>query len=115
MATVQQWHGLGAGKRLEGDRLYLRDVVVEDATERYAGWMNDGAVTRFMETRGATHTVEQLRTYIEGMRAKANTLFLAMVLQDGDRHIGNIKLGPIDPIHRYADVALMIGDKDSWG
>jgi RimJ/RimL family protein N-acetyltransferase len=31
------------------------------------------------------------------------------------KHIGNIKLGPINIHHNYAEIGLMIGDKDSWG
>jgi ribosomal-protein-alanine N-acetyltransferase len=101
--------------RIDAPRLYLREVVPSDATERYAAWMNDPEVTRFMETRSTSHTVQDLRQYIEAMRRKPDTLFLAIVLRDGDRHIGNIKLGPVERVHRSADVALMIGDKASWG
>ena len=103
------------GTFIEASRLYLREVVPSDATERYAAWMNDPEVTRFMETRFASHSVESLRQYIEAMRRKPDTLFLAIVLRDGDVHIGNIKLGPIERAHLCADVALMIGDKASWG
>jgi len=113
--TGQVWYGLGQGRRLVGERLYLRDVELSDATDRYAAWMNDGTVTRFMETRGSSHTVQTLRDYIASMQAKPYTLFLAIVVRDGDRHIGNIKLGPVDQVHRYADVALVIGEKDCWG
>jgi ribosomal-protein-alanine N-acetyltransferase len=103
------------GAVIDAPRLYLRDVLLSDATERYAAWMNDPGVTRFMETRFASHSIESLRQYIEAMRRKPDTLFLAVVLRDGERHIGNIKLGPIERVHRSADVALMIGDTASWG
>ena len=103
------------GTLIDATRLYLREVGPSDATERYAAWMNDREVTRFMETRFASHSVESLRQYIEAMRRKPDTLFLAIVLRDGDLHIGNIKLGPVERAHLCADVALMIGDKASWG
>jgi RimJ/RimL family protein N-acetyltransferase len=103
------------GGMIEAARLYLREVQPSDATDRYVAWMNDVDVTRFMETRFAAHSVESLREYIETMRRKPDTLFLAIVLREGDLHIGNIKLGPIERVHRCADVALMIGDKATWG
>ena len=30
------------------------------------------------------------------------------------QHIGNIKLGPINWIHRFGDISLLIGEKDCW-
>src|SRR5262249_39270580 len=44
-----------------------------------------------------------------------DNVFLAIILKEGDRHIGNIKLGPIQWIHRFADIGLLIGEKDCWG
>lgn len=44
-----------------------------------------------------------------------DNVFLAIVLKADDRHIGNIKLGPINWLHRFADVGLIIGEKDCWG
>lgn len=108
-------HQASTGVLIEAPRMYLRDVQLTDASERYAGWMNDPDVTRYMETRSGTHTVESLREYIVAMGRKVDTLFLAIVIRDGDRHIGNIKLGPIDRTHLFADVALMIGDRSAWG
>jgi RimJ/RimL family protein N-acetyltransferase len=100
---------------LGGERLYLRAVQPSDATERYVGWLNDHAVMRFMETPAGGHTVDGLRSYISAMQAKPDTLFLAIVVREGDRHIGNIKLGPVDRRHGTADVALMLGDRACWG
>jgi [ribosomal protein S5]-alanine N-acetyltransferase len=40
---------------------------------------------------------------------------LAIILNDEDRHIGNIKIGPINQIHRFADIGLLIGERDCWG
>ena len=42
-------------------------------------------------------------------------VFFAIILNEGVRHIGNIKLGPINPFHRYGDIGIIIGDKKSWG
>lgn len=100
---------------LRAARLYLRGVTEADATDRYVAWMADPEVTRFLETRFAAPTHDDLRGYIAGMRAKPATLFMAIMLADGDRHIGNIKLGPVDAVHGTADVALLIGEKDCWG
>ena len=42
-------------------------------------------------------------------------MFLAIVDRKTGAHIGNIKLGPIHPIHRYASLGILIGEKQFWG
>ena len=42
-------------------------------------------------------------------------LFLAIVYREGNRHIGNIKLGPISWKHKNAEIGIIIGEKDCWG
>ncbi|MFC1590916.1 GNAT family N-acetyltransferase [Thermodesulfobacteriota bacterium] len=100
---------------LEGERLCLRPVVPDDANEAYCRWMNDPAVNQYLESRFSTHTLETLREYVEGRLGDADSPFFAIVLKEGDRHIGNIKLGPIDRTHRFADVGIIIGEQDCWG
>ena len=100
---------------IEGDRIYLREVRLTDANETYHRWINDAQVTRYLESRFYPHSIESLRDYVEQVGADRDNLFLAIVLKEPDRHIGNIKLGPINWLHRFADVGLLIGEKDCWG
>jgi RimJ/RimL family protein N-acetyltransferase len=41
-------------------------------------------------------------------------VIFAIVESKSDRHIGNVKLGPINWLHRRTLFGIMIGDKDSW-
>lgn len=100
---------------LEGPRLYLRDLRTDDVGERYCAWMNDPEVMQFTESRFAPHTVHSLRAYVANATGRPDTVFLAIVIKDGERHIGNIKLGPIHPVHRRGDIGIIIGEKDCWG
>lgn len=45
----------------------------------------------------------------------ANEPFFAICLLENDEHIGNIKLGSINWLHRHADISLFIGDNKYWG
>lgn len=101
--------------RIEGDRLYLRDVRPEDVTERYLAWMNDPDVTRYLETRFGTHTMESLRAFVDDRQRDPATLFLAIIRRDTGEHIGNIKLGPINLHHEVADIGLIVGERSAWG
>lgn len=100
---------------IQGERLYLREVRPSDVNETYYRWMNDPEVTAYLESRFYPNALESLADYVQGKISDHDNLFLAIVLQEGHRHIGNIKLGPINWIHRFADVALLIGEKECWG
>ena len=40
---------------------------------------------------------------------------MAICLKSSNRHIGNIKIGPINNFHQTADISLFIGEKQMWG
>lgn len=100
---------------LAGQRIYLREVRPSDVNENYYRWMNDPEVTRFLESRFYPNSMEGLRQYVTSRLGDRDNVFLAIVLKEGDRHIGNIKLGPINWIHRCGDIGIIIGEKDCWG
>ena len=104
---------------LESERLYLRAVEESDLTENYVTWMNDPDINRFMETWHFPHTRENIRNYIKAHTDDRDEPFFAICMKYDDtfytKHIGNIKLGPINWIHRYADISVFIGEKDLWG
>ena len=100
---------------LENGRLLLRPVELTDANETYRSWMNDPAVMQYTESRFQAHSLEQIRQYVESVQADAGSRFFAIVEKASGKHIGNIKIGHIHPVHRHADVGIIIGDKASWG
>jgi len=100
---------------MPGDRIYLRKVSPDDVNEAYCRWMNDPTTNRFLESRFYPHSIETLREYVVNKQGDNLNAFFAIVLKNRDRHIGNIKLGPVDPNHRLADIGILIGEKDCWG
>jgi RimJ/RimL family protein N-acetyltransferase len=104
-----------ADPRIEGDRIYLRRLSAIDVSATYLGWMTAPTVNRYLESRFAEHTLQGLHDFVEKMAGDPLNLFAGIFLRDGDVHIGNIKLGPIDARHRRADIGLLIGDPECWG
>jgi RimJ/RimL family protein N-acetyltransferase len=92
-------------------------VLTPDAvTDVYVGWLNDPEIGRFLESRYATHTADGTRAFVADMLASERNLFLGIRSKALDgRHVGNIKLGPIDPRHGTAEIGLLIGDRAAWG
>ena len=99
----------------ESDHLLLRTMLPEDVTETYVSWMNDPSVTQFLESRFEKHTLENLREYVGRMLGSPNTVLLAILEKPGLRHIGNLKLGPIESVHERSEIGILIGEKDAWG
>lgn len=100
---------------LSGKRIYLREVRISDVNEDYYGWMNDSEVTQYLESRFIPHSMNSLEEYVESKLGNKDEIFLAVVKRENDKHIGNIKLGPINWIHRIGSIGILIGDKNSWG
>ncbi|HVP06883.1 MAG TPA: GNAT family protein [Candidatus Acidoferrum sp.] len=100
---------------LSGRRCYLREVRRSDVGPRYYQWLNDPEVNRYLETRFVPRSLENISEHVARMDSKDDEPFFAICTLDGDEHIGNIKIGPINWRHRYADVSLLIGEKRYWG
>ncbi|WP_028314135.1 GNAT family N-acetyltransferase [Desulfatibacillum aliphaticivorans] len=102
-------------KFVKGNKIYLREVRESDVNENYYRWMNDYEITRFLEVRYVPHSLEQIAAYVRSLDGNRDEIFLAICDQENDRHIGNIKLGPINWIHGFGDISLVIGEKGYWG
>lgn len=100
---------------LESDNFYLRNISLDDCNENYLSWMNDSEVNKFLESRFTTHTIDSLKDFVTSMNNSDNNIMFAIIDKGSEKHIGNVKLGGIHPIHKYADIGLIIGDKDYWG
>jgi ribosomal-protein-alanine N-acetyltransferase len=99
----------------DGALVRLRLVTMRDCTERYAAWLNDPLVTKYLETRWEPQTLESIRAFVREQRARHDSYLLAIVERRSGSHVGNLKLGPIHPRHGYADVSYFIGERDAWG
>ena len=100
---------------LSSPRLRLRALKADDLNVTYLSWLNDPEVNCFLETRFLPQTLEALEAYWHAHRDDTASPWFAICLAADDRHIGNIKLGPIGWIHRRADLSLFIGERSCWG
>ena len=100
---------------LESDNIYLRKISISDCNENYLNWMNDSEVNKYLESRFTTHSIDSLKDFVNSMNNSENNVLFAIIDKSSDKHIGNIKLGNIHPVHKYADIGLIIGDKNCWG
>ncbi|MFH1310752.1 MAG: GNAT family protein [Candidatus Omnitrophota bacterium] len=99
---------------INGKRIYLKILTTKDDLTNYLRWMNDSDIVRFTESKGKSYSQEDLNDYISAMSNDKNHFF-GVYLNNDNRHIGNIKLGDINIVHKRADIGLIIGEKDLWG
>ena len=100
-------------EKIQGQTIYLRELTESDATADYCAWLNDSQVTRYLKTHQAD--IASLKQYIKKQQADVNSFFVGIFSQDGNQHIGNMKLEPIDWDKKTAFFGLLVGNKNYWG
>jgi len=100
---------------LAGSQVYLRPLEKTDLGEHYLAWLNDPEVTRYLETGVFPTTRQDLEKFFESVTGSRTQVILAIMDKKSNRHIGNVKLGPIDWLHRRAVFGILIGEKKFWG
>lgn len=95
---------------LVGPRVYLRALMSKDLDSRYFEWFNDQASDTFTDHALWPNTRARMETFLERVARGEHDLVLAIVVRQGDRHIGNIGLHRINWVHRRAEMAILIGE-----
>jgi RimJ/RimL family protein N-acetyltransferase len=82
----------------------------------YVRWLNDPRVNRYLESRFVEHTLDSTREFVRQCRADTGTLFVGIRSHAlGGRHVGNVKLAPIDRRHGLGEIGILVGEPDAWG
>jgi ribosomal-protein-alanine N-acetyltransferase len=98
---------------LESQRLIYVPLSMKHLSHKYVNWLNDLEVYRFMET-GGDYTFAKLNEFLLETEA-SEMLFWAIHLKSDNKHIGNIKIDPVNFKHGFAEYGIMLGEKEEWG
>ncbi len=104
-----------AAKEVVGDRIRIRSIKIEDVNLSYLAWLNDKEVNQYLETKWEEQTIESISKFVNAMIVSDDSILFAIVENQSGLHIGNIKIGPIHPRYRHADISYFIGEKTMWG
>ena len=98
-----------------GKLIYLRHPTEEDALGRWHEWFSDEETTKYLAGAGLErvwpNTKERQLDFLKSLEDK-NRLVLSIVTIEDDKFIGVVSLSSINWIHRYADPAIVIGEKE---
>lgn len=92
-----------------GENIYLKCLNEEHVTDEYVKWLNDPKINEYMETRYRSWSLEDIKEYIIVQNQSKDQILFGIFLNSG-KHIGNIKLGPTNFIHKLSSISLFIGD-----
>jgi len=100
---------------LIGELIYLRAINEQDLSGNYFDWLNDYEVTKYTESGRVPNTKDSMEKYFREVIQSSNNVAFAIVDKQTDRHIGNVKLGPINWVHRCSEFGILIGETQYWG
>ena len=98
---------------VQGKRIYLRPLAHEDVTDAYLEWFRDGDVTDHLVAKNLKK--EECIAYMDEGRSSGLYYMYAIVWNENNLHIGNVKVGPINLLDRVSDLVTVVGDKNYWG
>ncbi|WP_084607367.1 GNAT family N-acetyltransferase [Sulfurospirillum arcachonense] len=101
--------------RLEGERIYLRELRLEDAQGNYPNWLNDPEVCRYNSHGDILYTKEMAKEYIKSIQNSLTCKVFAICENVDETHIGNISLQNISVKNKNAEFAILMGEKSFWG
>ncbi len=93
---------------IQGRDIFLRPISPADHNKAYLGWLNDAEINRYTQRRFWPTSTSQ------GFDDDNATIHLAICMDEGSTHVGNISLGPINWKQRFAEVRILLGDRSVW-
>lgn len=101
-------------KQLHGHQIYLRQIELTDCNDTYVKWLNDPDVNQYLETKWSEQNIDSVCSFVKSQRENMHSILFAIITNVENRHIGNIKIGPIHPHYNHADISYFIGEKEYY-
>ena len=99
-------------KKIIGERLYLSPINPDDLII-YTKWMNDVDVVKNLGGYSNNMSIPAEKNALDELAKTGHNY--AMVLNDGDKLIGNISLFQINTVYKSAELGIFIGEKECRG
>ena len=94
-------------------KLILRPFSKEIVNNNYLNWLNDKEITSYLEING-DYSIEMLNNYVDSM-INNKVLIWSIYIKNCNKHIGNIKIDPINFKHGLGEYGILMGCKEEWG
>ena len=100
----------------DGDVL-IKSITIEDCNDTYLGWLLDHDINQFLETRWDNQSIDTIKCFVEKQINSPDSYLFSINFKDNNvyKHIGNIKIGPINFHYNCCDISYFIGEKSYHG
>jgi RimJ/RimL family protein N-acetyltransferase len=95
-----------------GKKIYLRAPIEEDISGDWYQWFSDPETTSFLGDRWWPNTIESQLSFFNSIKGSKDRLVLMICDMSSDLPIGVCNLNAISWVHRNAEIALVIGNKN---
>ena len=103
------------GKKLVHNNYYLRVLEIEDINLNYLEWLKDTEVTKYLEVKYETFSMQMLKEYLASFENDSTKYLFGIFNNDDSKHIGNATIYNINYKVGTFDIGYLIGDKAFWG
>tara|TARA_A100000164_G_C21767101_1_gene704525 strand:- start:389 stop:934 length:546 start_codon:yes stop_codon:yes gene_type:complete len=102
-------------KSINGDNIKLEPFSLDLVNNNYLNWMNDKDISKFVTKAQGKTSLEDIYSFAKKMIESDSDYFFAIFYKKNNRHIGNVRLGPIDHERMISNFGILIGDQDFHG
>ena len=99
---------------IEGDKIYLRPLEIDDIDGNYKAWLNDPEIVKLNSHGRYPVSISMLKEYVNRVKYSESAIVLAIIHKKANKHIENISLQSINLIDRNAEIAFLLGEKSFW-
>ena len=92
-------------------KIILEKINERHANKKYLKWLNDKEINKYTELRHKETKLRDIVSFIKKTKDSKNTYIYGIFLNNKNNHIGNITLGPINSIHKSAEIGFFIAKK----
>ena len=94
-------------------KLELKVLTSKDVSIHYVNWLKNPYIMQYTEQKNLKHSLASTKKFVD-QKLKSNCDFLFGIFYR-KKHIGNIKLGPINWKKFETQLSFFIGEESLWG
>ena len=100
---------------LDGGNFRLAPFTQKFVTTKYLSWLHDHKINKYLVKAGHKTSLSEAKDYCDYLIQSPHDIFLAIVINENNLHVGNVRLGPIDFDSKLCKFSMMIGDSNFHG
>lgn len=102
-------------KGFSTERIYIREISIDDLTDSVMNWFDDVELMKYYTNSGNKITREGLLNSINQGRLNQDNFTYGIFDLTNDVMLGTVKIGPINKKQKISDLVTLIGDRNYLG